>query len=132
MPKPAESRLARSHKDTATSFLRLAVSGQAKRAFESYAASDFRHHNPWFRGDAQSLAAAMDENAAQHPDKAIEFINVLEDGDLVAVHSRVRHTPGGPQVAVVHIFRFDGDRVVELWDLAQEVPAESANENGMF
>ena len=132
MPKTAGSRRVRTRKDAVTSFLRLAASGQAKRAFESYAATGFRHHNPWFRGDAQSLAAAMDENAAQNPDKTIEFIHVVEDGDLVAVHSRVRHTPGGPEAGVVHIFRFEGDRVVELWDLGQEVPADSPNEYGMF
>jgi predicted SnoaL-like aldol condensation-catalyzing enzyme len=32
----------------------------------------------------------------------------------------------------VHIFRFRGDKIVELWDLGQEVPESSPNENGMF
>jgi hypothetical protein len=32
----------------------------------------------------------------------------------------------------VHIFRFAGDRVVELWDVAQPLPADSPNENGAF
>jgi hypothetical protein len=30
---------------------------------------DFRHHNPYFRGDAESLMAAMEENARKNPDK---------------------------------------------------------------
>ena len=44
------------------------------------------------------------------------------------------HVPIGVErgFAVVHIFRFDGDRIVELWDLAQEVPDHSPNANGMF
>jgi hypothetical protein len=29
-------------------------------------------------------------------------------------------------------FRFENDRIAELWDIAQEVPAESMNSNGMF
>ena len=29
-------------------------------------------------------------------------------------------------------FRFQGDRIVELWDLGQPVPEKSPNENGMF
>ena len=29
-------------------------------------------------------------------------------------------------------FRFEDDRIAELWDLAQEVPAETPNTNGMF
>ena len=58
--------------------------------------------------------------------------HVLEDQDLVAVHSRVEHGPGLPTAGVVHIFRFDGDRIVELWDLGQEAPANSPNAHGMF
>jgi len=32
----------------------------------------------------------------------------------------------------VHLFRFEGDHIVELWDIGQPVPAESVNTNGMF
>ena len=132
MSQPAASRFARSHKEAATSFLRMAASGQARSAFEGFASPRFRHHNPWFPGDGASLAKAMDENAAQNPDKTIEFVHVIEEGDLVTVFSRVRHTPNGKDAAVVHIFRFEGDKVAELWDVGQEAPDESPNENGMF
>ena len=37
-----------------------------------------------------------------------------------------------PGFAAVHLFRFDGDRIVELWDVGQPVPEESPNENGVF
>jgi len=40
--------------------------------------------------------------------------------------------PDMPEIAAVHIVRFDGDRIVEMWDVGQQVPAESPNENGMF
>lgn len=119
-------------KHAATEFLRLVACGEASRAYRLYAAPDFRHHNPYFRGDAQSLLKAMDENAAQHPDKKLEVKRVLQDGDLVAVHGHVRHTPDERGFALVHIFRFSGDRIAELWDIAQEVPADSPNEFGMF
>ncbi len=39
---------------------------------------------------------------------------------------------GDPWFALVHIFRFKEDRVAELWDIAQPVPADSPNEHGMF
>ena len=32
----------------------------------------------------------------------------------------------------INIFKFQGDRVIELWDLGQPVPESSPNENGMF
>jgi predicted SnoaL-like aldol condensation-catalyzing enzyme len=39
---------------------------------------------------------------------------------------------GKKEVRRVHIFRFDGDRIAEPWDIGQPVPAESVNTNGMF
>jgi hypothetical protein len=57
---------------------------------------------------------------------------VLSDGDLVAVHAHVRLNPGDLGVATIHIFRFEDDRIVELWDVGQAVPENSLNDNGMF
>jgi hypothetical protein len=62
-----------SRKETAMAFLRLAASGKAREAFQSHVAPGFRHHNPFFRGDAQSLMIAMEENAAKNPNKVLEI-----------------------------------------------------------
>jgi predicted SnoaL-like aldol condensation-catalyzing enzyme len=121
-----------SHKDIATDFLNLAASGRAREAFERYAAAGFRHHNAWFPGDGPSLMKAMDENAAQNPDKELKVHHVVEDGNQVATFSEVHHNKTDPGAAVVHFFRFEGDRIAELWDVGQEVPADSPNEYGMF
>jgi predicted SnoaL-like aldol condensation-catalyzing enzyme len=121
-----------SRKDVATTFLRMAALGDVRDAFDRYVSRDFRHHNAYFRGDAAALSTAMAENAKQNPDKTVDVEHALEDGDLVAVHSRVRQKPGGQEMAVVHLFRFVGDRIVELWDVGQPVPADSPNEHGMF
>jgi predicted SnoaL-like aldol condensation-catalyzing enzyme len=56
----------------------------------------------------------------------------LQDGDRVAVFSRIRQRPDDLGGAVVHIFRFEGDRIAEGWDIGQAVPEEMINENGMF
>jgi predicted SnoaL-like aldol condensation-catalyzing enzyme len=129
----AEKRLpGGSRKEAALSFLKLAAAGNVRAAFDQYAATNFRHHNAYFAGDRQSLLLAMEENAAKMPHKTFEVKRALEDGDLVAVHSHVRPIPGEPGAAVVHIFRFEGDRIVELWDVGQPVPKDSPNEHGMF
>jgi predicted SnoaL-like aldol condensation-catalyzing enzyme len=62
----------------------------------------------------------------------VEILRALEDGDLVALHSRVRQAPGPRGAALAHIFRFEGERFVELWDIGQPVPETSPNEYGMF
>lgn len=124
--------VATSLKDRAVSFLKLAAAGRVDQAYAEYVGAGFRHHNPYFRADAASLKAAMAENAAQNPGKSFEVKRALEDGDLVAVQSHVRQKPEDPGAAVVHLFRFENSRIVELWDVGQPITDEGPNELGMF
>ncbi len=119
-------------KEAAMEFLRLVASGKVREAYRKHLGPNFRHHNPYFHGDAESLMAAMEENAAKNSDKVLEIQRVLQDGDLVAIHSRVRKKPDDPGIAVIHILRFQGNLIVELWDIGQAVPENSPNEYGMF
>lgn len=119
-------------KDQAVSFLQLVALGKVDEAYRKYISPGFCHHNPFFRGDADSLMLAMKENAANNPDKTLEVKHVIEEGEIVAVHSHVKQNPEDLGAAVVHIFRFHDDRIVELWDLGQPVSENCPNENGMF
>ena len=119
-------------KESAQHFLNLAAEGKSREAFKLYVGKDFKHHNVYFKGDANTLMIAIEEDAKMNPDKIFEIQRTLEDGDLVAVHSRFRQNPNATDYAVMHIFRFENDKIVELWDFAQAAPAEMINENGMF
>ncbi len=119
-------------KEMAVSFLRLVATGKVREAYRRHIGPGFRHHNPFFRGDADSLMLAMEENAAKNPHKILEVKRALEEGDIVAVHSHVKQKQEDLGGAVVHIFRFNNDRIVEFWDLGQPIPENSPNENGMF
>jgi predicted SnoaL-like aldol condensation-catalyzing enzyme len=101
-------------------------------AYALHASPKLRHHNPYFRGDAESLQRGMQENAQQNPNKVFEVQHALQEGELVAVHSRVRLSPEERGGAVVHLFRFHEGRIEELWDIGQAEPEQMVNENGMF
>jgi predicted SnoaL-like aldol condensation-catalyzing enzyme len=120
-------------KEAAIDFLRLVASGEIQEAYRRYIADDFLHHNGHFKGDRQSLMKAMEDNHVQNPNKVLTVKHALREGDLVAIHSHIRKGPNDDLgAAVVHIFRFEDNRVVELWDLGEPVPADLVNENGMF
>lgn len=119
-------------RETATAFLKLAASGKVSEAFAQYVSADFRHHNPYFPGDAKSLRAGMMEAHQKFPKTTLEVQHTFADGELVAVHSRVRHSAETPEIAVVHIFRFEQRRIAEMWDIGIEAPKNSPNENGLF
>jgi len=121
-----------SKKDNAITFLTLAASGKLDEAYDNYIAPSFRHHNAYFAGDAESLKAGMTEAHKQFPYTTLEVQHAWEDGDLVAIHSRVSHGADQPDISVVHMFRFEGDRIAELWDVGMQAPKDSPNNNGLF
>jgi len=120
------------NKDKAVLFLLLASSGSVSEAFRLYVHPQFNHHNPYFKGDRESLMTGMELSAFEFPNKEFQAVRTLEDGDLVAVHGKVRLKPGMAEIALIHIFRFVDDLIIDEWETAQEVPAGIPNENGMF
>lgn len=119
-------------KEAAATFLQMVADGKVREAYDKFVSPDFRHHNQFFKGDRRSLMAAMEENAQKHPHKTLEVKKLLEDGDTVMTLSHVKQEPNASGGAVVHIFRFEKGKIAELWDLGQEIVANSANENGVF
>lgn len=118
-------------KQIAESFLKLASSGQVQEAYEKYVHPDFIHHNAYYKGDRETLLKGMEENAEQFPDKNIETLRTLEEGDLVVVHSKVA-LDAEKVFSVIHIFRFENDKIIEEWEANQEVLKDSPNEHGIF
>lgn len=120
------------NKEAAIAFLSLAASGAVREAYASFVGEGFRHHNPLFEGSAAALMAAMEENARQSPNKRLTIKRVIAEGEWVVTHSHIQPEPGARGAAVVHLFRFEHGRIVELWDLGQPVPDTSPNQFGMF
>lgn len=119
-------------KEKAVSFLQLAAKGDVPSAFQKYVGKGFRHHNAFFRGDAESLRKAMEENASYYPDKIFDVKQVMAEGDRVMLYSHVKQNKEELGKAIVHIFRFQNGQIVEMWDIGQQIPENSPNENGMF
>jgi predicted SnoaL-like aldol condensation-catalyzing enzyme len=128
---PAESVPTR-RKEIAVQFLEMVTAGKIEDAYREYAEPNGKHHNAFFAAGFPALREAMKANAVQFPEKRLTVKHVIGDGDLVAVHSHVVLQPGEPGLATVHLFRFKGDKIVEMWDIGQVVPADSPNQDGMF
>lgn len=120
------------NKDAALSFLKLVTDGKIREAYERHASPELRHHNPYHQGDARALMNGMEEADKAFPSKRFDVQHALEDGDFVAVHSHLILKPAELELAVVHLFRFQSKKIVEFWDVAQQIPKESPNQNGMF
>ena len=120
----AESENIEARKQTALNFLHLVVSGRIDEAYQKYADMRGRHHNPFFPAGFPELQKSMIANHTRFPNKQLVVKNVLGDGMMVAVHSHIVLRHGEAGMAAVHLFRFEGDRIVEMWDCVQPEPAD--------
>lgn len=119
------------NKEVAKTFLTMAASGEIKPAYDRFIAPNFTHHNLYFKGDRQSLMDAMLESDKKDPNKSFEIQKTYEDGDTVITHSLVRRKTAD-SIAVVHICKIQGGKILEMWDIGTLIPKDSPNENGPF
>jgi predicted SnoaL-like aldol condensation-catalyzing enzyme len=117
-------------KRSAQHFLELASSGKVNEAYEMYVSEGFIHHNPYFKGDRESLKQAMIDAHEQSPNLSFEVKQCIQEGDRVMTFSKV--SKANMEIAVMHMARFEGSKIAELWDLGQIINPESPNENGIF
>ncbi len=118
-------------KEMAKDFLKLAATGNTKVAYEKYIASNFIHHNQYTKNGRAELMKGMEDAHKASPNKGIDVKHIYQEGNTVITHSEVLRSEG-PNIAVVHILKFEGQKVVEFWDVAMMMNEDSPNADGVF
>ena len=120
------------NKKNAIAFYRTAYLGNPAKAIELYVGAKYIQHNPLVGDGKQALIDYFNRMAAQYPDKEIEFVRAVAEGDLVALHTH-QTWPGNEEYVTMDFFRFDAEgKIIEHWDAMQEVPNETENGNLMY
>lgn len=103
-----------------------------REAIARFAGADYIQHNPHVATGKQGFIDYFERMAADYPGKRVEVKRAFVDGDHVILHCH-QIWPEGLEYAGIDIFRLDAaGKIVEHWDVLQEMPATSANANGMF
>jgi predicted SnoaL-like aldol condensation-catalyzing enzyme len=106
--------------------------GDPAKAVEMYVGAEYIQHNPLVGDGKQAFIDYFTEMVAQYPSKEIEFVRAVAEGDLVALHTH-QTWPGNEEYVTMDFFRFDTDgKIIEHWDVIQEVPNETKNGNPMY
>ena len=101
-------------------------------AVDRYIAPHYLQHSSLAEPSVAALKSFLDRVRAESPDARQTIHRSFVDGDHVVVHTHVERWPGDAGLAVVDIFRVAGDKIVEHWDVIQDVPENPVNPNSMF
>ncbi|GIJ11026.1 nuclear transport factor 2 family protein [Micromonospora andamanensis] len=89
---------------------------------------DFVHHRPGaITSTKGEWLAAVRAALVSLAGMQVEIHQILSDGDHVIVYSRRWLPDGGPEIAVVDIWRIDDGLIAEGWEIIEPVAQVAAN-----
>jgi len=120
------------NKKLVVAFYDASINRKDFAAASRYLGTQYKQHNPTAHDGAEGLKAFIEFLRARFPNQHGEIKQVIAEGDLVVLHVHSTRGDNTPGRAIVDIFRVDHGKVVEHWDVIQDVPEKAANSNGMF
>ena len=119
-------------KKNAIEFYRMAYMGEPAEAIKRYVGTEYIQHNPDVENGKKGFNRYFEKMANVYPDKDIEFVRAIAEGDLVSLHTH-QIWPDNKEYVTMDFFRFDeNEKIVEHWDAIQKIPDESKYGNPMY
>jgi len=120
------------NKENAIAFYQMAYDGNPGKAVAAYVGNEYIQHNPIVGDGKQPFIDYFERMFNEYPDKSIEFVRSVAEGDLVSLHTH-QTWPGNDEYVTMDFFRFDTQgKIVEHWDSMQQIPETSAHNNTMY
>jgi predicted SnoaL-like aldol condensation-catalyzing enzyme len=120
------------NKRTVIEFYEAAINQKDFAAATKYMGPRYTQHNPMAADGPEGLQAYLQLLRDKFPKAHSEIKRAFADGDYVILHVHAVRIPGTRGSAIVDIFKLENGKVVEHWDVIQELPEKTANGNGMF
>jgi predicted SnoaL-like aldol condensation-catalyzing enzyme len=120
------------NKHSAVAFYKMAYEGNPRKAVELYVGKEYIQHNPDVENGIEGFIEYFERMHDQYEHKTIEFVRIVAEGDLVALHTH-QVWPGGQEYVTMDFFRFDEHgKIVEHWDAIQKIPEILKSGNTMY
>jgi len=122
----------KNNKENAIAFYKMAYEGNPRSAIEQFVGNEYIQHNPDVVAGTEGFINYFDRMQEEYPDKSIEFVRCIGEGDIVALHTH-QTWPGNDEYVTMDFFRFDDSgKICEHWDAIQQIPRSSKNPNTMY
>ena len=113
-------------------FYDKAINQKNFEAAVKYLGSRYIQHNPAVIDGSAGLKAFVQFLRDHYPNAHSEIKQVFAEGDYVILHVHSIREPGTRGRAIFDLFKLEHGKIVEHWDVIQDIPAKSANPNQMF
>lgn len=119
-----------SNKKLVADFYQELFGDKEVNAIDKYIGETYIQHNPSVADGKEALKQAVTQWFKGAPKEKIDIQHLSAEGSLVYIHTKSKRGPA--TVSTIDIFRFEKGKIVEHWDVSQEVPEKSANSHPMF
>jgi predicted SnoaL-like aldol condensation-catalyzing enzyme len=98
----------------------------------AYVGNRYVQHNPNAPDGPDGFRKFIGFLREKFPSSHSEIKRSFVDGDFVILHVHSVREPGSRGRAIVDIFKLENGKIVEHWDVVQDIPENPANNNTMF
>lgn len=121
------------NKEVVLAFYEAAINRKDFDAAVQYIGPRYVQHNPRSPDGIEGLKGFVNGYLKKaNPALKATVRRVVVQDDLVVLHVQSVSAPGAPETAIVDIFRVENAKIVEHWDVMQQVPEKLAHDNTMF
>jgi len=120
------------NKATVLAFYEKGLNQKDGEAAARYFGPYYKQHNPHAADGAEGFKQFIQYLKKEMPESHSTIKRAFADGDYVILHIEAVRKPGERGSAIVDIFRLEQGKIVEHWDVIQDIPAQAANPNTMF
>jgi predicted SnoaL-like aldol condensation-catalyzing enzyme len=131
IPAAADATL-EANKKVVVEFYDAAINRKDFEAAAKFFGPRYVQHNPMAPDGIEGFKGFLGFLREKFPQSRSEIKRVWAEGDYVILHVHAVRTPGARGSAIVDIFKLENGKIVEHWDVIQEIPEKAANNNGMF
>ena len=128
----ADAQQQETNKKNVVEFYEKALNQKDFEAASRYLGPRYTQHNPVAADGPEGLKAFIQFLRDKFPSSRSEIKRVFADGDYVIVHVHAMRESGTRGRAIIDIFKLENGKIVEHWDVGQDIPEKAANPNGMF
>jgi predicted SnoaL-like aldol condensation-catalyzing enzyme len=120
------------NKKAVLAFYEAALNNKDFDAAQKYLAPDYKQHNPTLLDGAEGIKKLIEVLRERAPTMHVEIKHIFAVDDFVIVHSHSITDPAKPGRAIADFYRMKDGLIEEHWDVIEDIPEKSVNNNGMF